>query len=304
MKDREPNLVAIAAIVQRLAVLLGAGVTPTAAWGYLREGALAEQVATQSGGGAAIAEAIVAASIQHAPPGERNAWRGLAAAWAVATDAGAPLASTLRDFAESLRGLSQAQREIAVALAAPQATARLVLVLPVVGILFGVLLGFDTLRTLFSTGPGWVCLMLGAGLMLLAWRWNRRLVARARPRDITPGLALDLLAIAVSGGGSLAHARASVALTLARLEVDAFADDPGIDATLELSARAGVPAAELLRSEARERRRDALASAQSAAQTLSVRLMIPLGVCVLPAFMVLSVVPLLLAVLDQTSLSR
>ena len=95
-----------------------------------------------------------------------------------------------------------------------------------------------------------------------------------------------------------------MSVTLSRFGLDALVDEPGIDATLELSARAGVPAAELLRSEARERRRDALAAAQSSAQALSVRLMIPLGVCVLPAFMILSVVPLLLAVLGQTSLSR
>jgi tight adherence protein B len=304
VKNREPNLAAIASIVQRLAVLLNAGVTPSAAWGYLREGLLAEEVAAASRAGAAIDEAVMVAAARFALSGERDAWRGLAAAWAVATDAGAPLASTLRDFAESLRGLSQAQREIAVALAAPRATARLVLVLPVVGVLFGVLLGFNTLGTLFTTAPGWVCLVVGSGLMVIAWRWNQRLVARAQPRDVTPGLAFDLLAIAVSGGGALPHARANVGRVLARFDFGDLAEDPGIEATLDLSSRAGVPAAELLRSEARERRRDALASAQSAAQALSVRLMIPLGVCVLPAFMVLSVVPLLLAVLGQTSLSH
>jgi tight adherence protein B len=304
VKSREPNLAAIAAIVQRLAVLLNAGVTPSAAWGYLREGALADQVAAASRAGAAIDDAIVAAAAQLAAPRERDAWRGLAAAWAVATDAGAPLASTLRDFAESLRGLAQAQREIAIALAAPKATARLVLVLPVVGVLFGLLLGFNTLGTLFTTAPGWVCLLVGSALMVVAWRWNRRLVARAQPRDVTPGLGFDLLAIAVSGGGSLPHARENVGRVLTRFDLGDLSDDPGIEATLDLSARAGVPAAELLRGEARERRRDALAFAQSAAQALSVRLMIPLGVCVLPAFMVLSVVPLLLAVIGQTSLSR
>jgi tight adherence protein B len=303
VKSRPPDLAAVASTVQRLAVLLNAGVSPPAAWGYLREGSLAGHVAAAIDGGMSVADAVAGAASTHAPPGERDAWLGLAAAWAVATDAGAPLASTLRDFAESLRGLSQAQREIAVALAAPKATARLVLVLPAVGVLFGVLLGFNTLGTLFTTLPGWVCLLGGSGLMLLAWRWNRGLVARAQPRDVTPGLAFDLLAIALAGGGSLPHARAHVRRALDRYGFDEITDDPAIESTLGLSARAGVPAAELLRSEARERRRDALASAQSGAQSLSVRLMIPLGVCVLPAFMVLSVVPLLMAVLAQTSFS-
>jgi tight adherence protein B len=304
MKEPEPNLAAIAATVQRLAVLLGAGVAPAAAWGYLRQGKLTGEIASVGREGGPVAEAIATAGVRYATPGEQDAWRGLAAAWAVATDAGAPLASTLRDFAESLRGLSQARREIAIALAAPRATARLVLVLPIVGILFGVLLGFNTLATLFTTPAGWICLVIGSVLMLAAWRWNGRLVSRATPRDVTPGLGFDLLAIAVSGGGSIERARATVAHTLALFELGALIDEPAIDSTLELSTRAGVPAAELLRSEARERRRDALAAAQTAAQALSVRLMVPLGVCVLPAFMVLSVVPLLLAVLGQTSLSR
>ena len=304
MRPHEPNLAGIAATVQRLAVLMSAGVPPSSAWGYLSDSPLTDAVAAAGVAGGTIPAAIIDAASHHAVPGERDAWFGLATAWAVASDVGAPLAATLRDFAESLRGLAQAQREIAIALASPKATARLVLALPLVGVLFGVLLGFDSLGTLFTTLPGWLCVVVGTALMLLAWRWNGRLVRRAQPNNLTPGLGFDLLAIAVSGGGSLDRARGSVTAALSRFGLGALDDEPGIEATLQLSARAGVPAAELLRSEARERRRDALAAAQSGAQTLSVRLMIPLGVCVLPAFMILSVVPLLLAVLGQTSLSR
>jgi tight adherence protein B len=301
VRTREPNLAAIAAMVQRLAVLLSAGVPPAAAWGYLREDELAAAVATSSETGSDIPDAIVGAASRHATPGEQTAWCGLAAAWAIATDAGAPLAQTLRDFAESLRGLAQTQREIAVALAAPRATARLVLVLPLIGMLFGLFLGFNTIGTLVTTVPGWACLLIGTALMIGALRWNRRLVARAQPRSITPGLPFDLLAIAVSGGASIERARGAVRVVLERFGFEDDGSEAVIDATLGLSSRAGVPAAELLRSEAREQRRDALASAQSSAQALSVRLMIPLGVCVLPAFMALTVVPLLLAVLAQVS---
>jgi len=52
-----------------------------------------------------------------------QAWRGLAAAWLVATQSGAPLAGCLRELAASLRELAQVQRDLEVALAAPQATA-------------------------------------------------------------------------------------------------------------------------------------------------------------------------------------
>jgi tight adherence protein B len=301
---REPNLGSIASTVQRLAVLLAAGVAPGGAWEYLREGDLASAVASACHEGASIPDAIIGAAQTHAVSRELAAWRGLATAWAVATDAGAPLAPTLREYAASLRDLAQAQREIAVALAAPTATARVVLALPAVGILFGTLLGFNTLGVLFTTVAGWVCMILGAGLMLAASGWNRRLVARAQPRDLAPGIGFDLMAIALSGGASIDRARATVTAASRRCGIEHPVRDPGIEDALQLSARAGVPAAEILRSEARERRRGALAEVQSRAQALSVRLMIPLGVCVLPAFLLLSVVPMFLAVLEQTRTLR
>jgi tight adherence protein B len=299
VKKRAPIGDGAASVVQRLAVLLAAGVPPPAAWGYLRHDDFTEAIA-RSSAQLTIPEAIIAA-LGTLAPSEATVWRGVAAAWAVATDAGAPLAPTLRQFADSLRDLAEAERQVKVALAAPIATARLVMALPAVGVLFGIALGFDTLGTLFTTLPGWICLVVGAALLYAGWRWNRRLVRAAQPGDITPGLELDLIAIAVSGGGSLEGARASALASIARFSPGVTIDRAAVDAVLDLSTRAGVPAAELLRSEALERRRVARASAQESAQRLSVRLMIPLGICVLPAFMVLGVLPLVISVLSSTA---
>lgn len=281
-----------ARLVQRVAVLLSAGVSPTSVWSYL-DGY--EDVA-----------ADLPSSLTRIEP-------GLAAAWRVATAAGAPLAPALRQFAAGLRALGEAQRAAEVALAGPVATARLVLALPGVGILFGIVLGFDTLGTLFATVPGLVCLVLGVALLLAGRRWNRRLVAAAQPTDHLPGLELELLAIAVAGGGSLDRARESVEaaldefLPLTREKLPVSDRAPGnysrlsaAAAVLELSTRAGVPAAALLRAEADEARWDARATAEKAAAVLGVRLMIPLGVCLLPAFMLLGVAPLLISVISST----
>jgi len=265
-----------ARVVQRVSVLLSAGVTPTTAWSYLD--------------GYESLAADLPASLTSIDP-------ALAAAWRVAAQAGAPLAPSLQAFAAGLRALADAQRETQVALAGPVATARLVLALPVVGILFGMVLGFNTLGTLFTTVPGLLCLGVGVALLLLARRWNRRLVAAAQPTEVFPGLELELLAIAVSGGGALDRARASVEAALVEFSLPSTG---GADEVLALSARAGVPAAALLRAEADEARRDARAAAQKAAAVLAVRLMIPLGVCVLPAFMALGVAPLLIAVISST----
>ncbi|MDJ0376243.1 type II secretion system F family protein [Cryobacterium sp. PH31-L1] len=353
--DAVPPIEEVAAVTQRLAVLLSAGVSPVSAWGYLlpargvpigrrvvspraarmvsageagavasgttpivraaaraatRGDSVADAIAGQarrlgcensSAGGAARAAAAGRGRRRaYAATQAEHAWLGLAAAWQVATQAGAPLAGCLRELAASLRELAQVQRDLEVALAAPRATARLVMVLPLIGVVFGSLMGFDSLHTLFATVPGWVCLSGGALLMLAAAGWNRALVRRAGPTDLTPGLRLELMAIAMSGGGSIDRSRALVQAAAERYGIAAGDVGDPVDRVLDLSTRAGVPAAELLRSEAEQLRRDARSAGQRRAATLSVTLMLPLGLCVLPAFMLVGVVPLLLSVLSST----
>lgn len=280
----------VAAVAHRLAVLLAAGVAPASAWQHVAA-STASPVAHRVAGGEPVGSA--AAGI---PGLAGQAWRGLAAAVSVATLSGSPLAPALREYAHSLRELGEGERDARVALAGPAATARIVLALPGVGILFGLALGFNTLATLFTTPLGWVCLGSGAVLLLAAARWNRRLVAAAAPSSATPGLACELMAIGMAGGASLDRVRVVVGEALAAGGLDA----EDVDGVLELSRRAGVPAAELLRAEARERRAQARATAQERAAALGVRLMLPLGLCVLPAFLALGVVPLLATVVSST----
>ncbi|TFD32676.1 type II secretion system F family protein [Cryobacterium cryoconiti] len=331
-----PAIEEVAQVTQRLAVLLAAGVSPASAWAYLepvggaKEEKEREEAAvpasrwkpwtsvrpTQPSPGWRIIRAAADAgrrgdSIADAVAAEArmlddqvgDAWLGLAAAWQVATAAGAPLAACLRQLAASFRQVGQLHADLAVALAGPSATARMVAFLPVVGVLFGSLLGFNTLHTLFLTVPGWACLAGGAVLMLTADRWNRRLVRGARARDPTPGLELDLTAIAMTGGGSVDRARLLVDTAVERYALHRADSAAAIDRVLALSVRAGVPAAELLRSEAEQMRRQAGSDGQRRAATLGVTLMIPLGVCVLPAFMLIGVLPLLMTVLSSTGLS-
>lgn len=299
---KAPDLAFVAATTARLAVLLTAGIAPAVAWGHLADRPIATEVVRQCATGVPVPDAIARAADQSGSL-ERQLWLTVAAAWVVATDAGAPLAPTLHELAGSIRDLAQTQREIAVALASPTATARLVLVLPAIGLICGALLGFDTLRTLFATPAGWVCLVAAGGLLLAAWRWNRRMVRAAQPSAQLPGIQLDLHAIALSGGGSIDSARSSVHRATQRYLDAVLSDERAVDAVLELSQRAGVPAAMLLRTEASEQRREARANAAERAGALAVRLMIPLGLCILPAFMVLTVVPLVLSVLSSTSIA-
>ncbi|MBH0024887.1 type II secretion system F family protein [Salinibacterium sp. SWN248] len=301
MKRPPSQLPDVASVTQRLAVLLHAGLSPTSAWQHVArgraEGGVAAAVAVEGSDSGGAPERISRASAG-LPALDRQAWNSLAAAWFVAGQVGAPLAGALRTHARALRMLVHIQREVATALAAPVATARMVLALPAVGLIFGALLGFDTLGVLFTTPIGWGCLAVGGGLIVIAVRWNNRLVRSATPTRAAPGLECELMAVAVSGGGSLVQARVVVTQALERFGLPG--DGSHLDEVLQLSQEAGVPAAELLRAEADEVRLAADAEARAGAAALSVRLMLPLGLCVLPAFMVLGVLPLMVAVISST----
>ncbi|WP_111720577.1 type II secretion system F family protein [Homoserinimonas sp. OAct 916] len=337
-------------------------------------GSVPDAVIAAVGGTSSSAHTSTAPSSTRARSGaaEQSAWRSLAAAWSVAADTGAPLADCLHRMADSFDEHGSRQRELEVALAGPAATARMVMWLPVVGVLFGAVLGFDTLGVLFGSVPGLLCLAFGGGLMLAGGRWSRAMIRAAQPQQTTPGLIVDLTAIAMAGGGSVDAARMLAADAARRFlgspdaTVKAAHAPPAprrtarattgeqphprsssqqaerpehrrgdrnhdgreaningpnsnrpnsrefsscepnscehaiVDHVLALATRAGIPAAQLLRAEAAQLRRQARYDGQKAVAAVAVKLMIPLGLCVLPAFMLLGVAPLLMAVLSST----
>ena len=120
--------------------------------------------------------------------------------------------------------------------------------------------------------------------------------ARRRGGGI-PGLGAELFAIALSGGVSLERARGD------RPRRDRRRRDAATDAVLALSRTAGVPAVELLRASAALARHRARVDGRLRAARLSSRLLLPLGVCTLPAFLLLGVAPMLLSVMSTMSLS-
>lgn len=68
---------------------------------------------------------------------------------------------------------------------------------------------------------------------------------------------------------------------------------------LRLASRAGVPPAALLRQAAEDVRRERLHAVEAATARLGVRLVLPLGLAFLPAFVLTTVVPVVLALAGQ-----
>jgi tight adherence protein B len=296
--------------VLKLSVLLQTGIAPARAWTHLADAGDAEaaRVCAAVAGGSPLTSAIAEAA---APPSsrrrrahgaaaaerERGQWRDVAAAWQVATAVGAPLAESLRAIASALRDGQEAADDIRVALAEPAATAKLMGWLPLVAVVLGVALGFDTFATLLGNPVGVACLLLGGALIVGAQRWNAALVKRARPPEGVPGLDAELLAIALSGGVSIDRARALVQAATTT------PTDAATDAVMTLSRTAGVPAVELLRASSALARHRARVEGRLRAARLSARLLLPLGVCTLPAFLLLGVAPMLLSVLTSVPLT-
>ncbi|GAA2043786.1 hypothetical protein GCM10009819_33140 [Agromyces tropicus] len=296
----------VAATSERLAALLAAGLAPAAAWAALREApgaddpepdpamrAVVAAAADAAAAGASVADAIEAAR------GDAPSWSVLAAAWAVADAAGAPLARTLVVLAVALRDEAQLRRDAAAMLAGPAASARLVAALPVIAVVFGMLLGFDTIGVLLGGPVGLACLVGGGGLLWLGAGWSRALVRRASAAPPAAGLRLELLSVALSSGASPDRAREMVAEGLQRHLPELAASDPA-SPVVALAERAGAPVSDLLRAEAARMRGTARSEGAARAAALGVRLMIPLGCCVLPAFVLLGVAPLMISVVTGT----
>lgn len=286
---------AVAETVLRLAVLLQAGVAPARAWAHLADAGdpAAMRVVGATALGATVAAAVADAGGRAA---SAHAWREVAAAWQVATTVGAPLAESLRGIAAALRDAQEAADEVRVALAEPAGTARLLGWLPLVAVGLGVALGFDTYGAFIGNPLGLACLAAGITLIIAAQRWTAALVRRARAESGIAGHGAELLAIALSGGVSIDRATALVG------EAGA-APDASTAGILSLSRSAGVPAVELLRASAALARHRARVDGRLRAARLSSRLLLPLGVCTLPAFLLLGVAPMVLSVMSTMTIS-
>jgi len=265
-----------AATVHRLAALVAGGLPLDRAWRML--GTDAAEVdsgigAVRAGGG------LVTAVLE------------------VARQTGAPTAPTLERLAGLLRERAAQARALDAALAGPRATARLVMVLPIVGLGFGAALGLDVVGALGGGGLATWSVLAGAALLVAAWGWSRGIVRHAARGDEAPGIALDLVAVALAGGGAVDRARTAAAAAL----IDAGVASSGwddVDAALDLARRAGVPMRGLLLAEASAARVRARLEGEARAERAAVQLALPLGVCVLPAFSLLVVVPLVVSMLE------
>jgi pilus assembly protein TadC len=173
---------------------------------------------------------------------------------------------------------------------------------------------------------GWAGAVAGAGASAVLWRLLPRLLAATTTAQLRRAAAslpagADLLAAALRAGAPPGHAarvvgealagpvgerlvRVGLALHLGETPERAWAyvaDLPGGDRLARAAVRSadsGAALATALTRLADEMRSTRAAAADAAARRAGVLVVLPLGLCFLPAFLLAGVVPVVIAVLD------
>ncbi len=224
--------------------------------------------------------------------------------WRLATSLGGPIVLALNRITEVFDRTQRNQQEVQLAFAGPQSTAKLVMWLPVLALLLSQLVGMNPLGAIVGSLLGALSVSIGAGLMVAGRFWTKRLLARALPNPddaaaIDRGAYLDCVLIGLQAGLPLSQARQSADLEFeSGFQAKPLAENfEALEAAAELSRTTGAALTQILLSNAdafRENQRFEIASRIS---KLGVQLMIPLGLAVLPAFVLLAIVPIAVSLL-------
>lgn len=313
-----PGPLDVAHLVERLATVVASGVAPRRAFTAVAE-------VSPAGPLRALASAVGDGADPRRAAGRRLARSGevsaLGAALELCERTGSPTGPLLLTLADALRDVADAQLARRSAFAGPLSTARILLCLPPAGIALGMLLGADPLGTLV-TGQGRMLLLGGIALTLIGWAWMHRLVRSARadgPTGVDTSIVLDLVAGPLSAGAPPARALVEVAAALgddpsaAPLRRAGLALEAGTATSVALAHLEGglVPLREaalvgsstgadlvaLLRAGGADARRGRAREAEAAAARLAVRLVLPTGLTLLPAFVLLGIIPSVVSLL-------
>ncbi len=132
---------------------------------------LEQAAATQAIGGDAAGAMRAAAST----PGA-EALGQLAMAWELSERTGAPIGDLVIRIADGMRADEVARGAVLQELAGPRASSRMIGLLPVIGVLMGIVVGADPLGFLFGTPWGQASLLAAASLEVIGLLWIERLI--------------------------------------------------------------------------------------------------------------------------------
>ena len=207
----------------------------------------------------------------------------------IARETGAPRTRILRVVADALDANIELEREATIAASSARHSALVLTMLPAFTLIVTELFGLHALGFLLGAPIGWLCLAIGVGASFGGWTWMDRLRRRIPTPPPATGVLGDVVAEILSVTGMRADVERELRATGERWGVDSeWASIVDIRAT---ARETGIPVTGLIRADSHERRRSLRFTVREAIERLPGQMLIPLGVCLFPAFVALTVVP-------------
>ncbi|NDE88503.1 MAG: hypothetical protein EB055_00770 [Micrococcales bacterium] len=219
----------------------------------------------------------------------------------VAAISGTAVARELELIAQLVAGRERASRRIKIAQASPKASAQLVIFLPLVTIVLAQFLGMDIIGTILAKPALLVSLSLGILLLAGARFISNRLISKASPKANNLGCYLLGVAIASSAGLSINQAQ-NLAAEIYQECFRCLPSEMELKAMAEVSAlvsRTGSSVGDALRKQAENLQSEMTTKSEIAIEKLQIKLLLPLGLAVLPAFVLIAVVPLMVSMVGS-----
>jgi tight adherence protein B len=202
---------------------------------------------------------------------------------------GSPTRDLLADLAGDYRRRARLSDRIRVISASPKSTARLVSWLPVGCLAAAQLLGLNPFDAIFHNLFAGASVAIGLVLLRVSHKITDRMITKAKLR-------VQSRAAELNSGAETALA-VQAGLPIGRIESTGF--ETSFHKSLELANRNGIALSPLLRSQRTIEQEQFSAEVESAIERLQVTLLLPVGLLVLPALVLLAVVPTGIALLSN-----
>ncbi len=191
-------------------------------------------------------------------------------------ESGAPITAVTKRLVTFELDLERFRLELETANAVPVATRKLLLWLPALSLAIGQLAGFGTVAAIFHP-VGLAAALVALGLIILGVRWSGALLAGLLVEPQHPALELIQVSLLLASGAPLSASA-----------------HQGIESLVMLSRETGAPLGELVQHEIELVTQRAIQESMSKAKRMSIELLVPMSLTVLPAFLILTIVPMLI----------
>ena len=219
----------------------------------------------------------------------------------VAAISGTAVAKELELVAQLVANREKTSRRIKIAQASPKASAQLVIFLPLVTVVLAQFLGMDIVGTMLAKPVLLLSLSLGIFLLAGARLVSNRLIAKASSQANNLGCYLLGVAVASSAGLSINQAQ-NLAAEIYQECFRSLPSEMELRAMAEVSAlvsHTGASVGEALRKQAENLQSELTTKSEVAIEKLQIKLLLPLGLAVLPAFVLIAVIPLMVSMVGQ-----